>query len=202
MEEWPEVSGVSDASVWFQYEAREAEFSLPLADLHRNAEIVHPPQAIKAPHMKIRTSALIPTTRERLWPWLTSSRMDVPGRFCMGVPSPVSCELPESVGRVGAERRCISDRGTVVQRITVWQPPMRLEFRMVSTDHGWARCVDSIEENFQLEQIGHKTRITRTTRLRARGRWKLLKEAMFYLGLKRVHYFVFKNWRKQAGRAD
>jgi hypothetical protein len=73
---------------------------------------------------------------------------------------------------------------------------------MVSTDHGWARCVDSIEENFQLEQIGHKTRITRTTRLRARGRWKLLKEAMFYLGLKRVHYFVFKNWRKQAGRAD
>jgi uncharacterized protein YndB with AHSA1/START domain len=148
--------------------------------------------------MKIQTTALINAAPERLWPLLTNSQMDAPGCFCLGVPKPVACELPESQGHVGAQRRCISDRGTVTQEITQWDPPSRLNFRMIATDHQWGRCVESIEEQFVLEGVGKGTRITRTTRLTAKGPFRLLKESLFYLGLKRVHFFVFKNWRRHA----
>ena len=148
--------------------------------------------------MKIRTSRVIRASCERLWPLLTNSQMTAPGCFCLGIPRPVACELPEAEGRVGAERRCVSDRGTVTQVITEWQPPYRLRFRMVSTDHAWGRCVDSIEEEFILEQGPGGTRMTRVTTFAARGFLRLFKEALFYVGLKRVHLFVFKNWRDQA----
>ena len=148
--------------------------------------------------MKIRTSTVIRSSCDRLWPLLTNSQMTAPGYFCLGVPRPVACELPGATGRVGAERRCISDRGTVTQVITEWQPPHLLRFRMVSTDHRWGRCVDSIEEEFTLESIPVGTRITRVTSIVARGFLPSVKEGMFFLGLKRVHLFVFKNWRSQA----
>jgi hypothetical protein len=151
--------------------------------------------------VKIRTSTLIPAAPERLWPLLTDSQMTAPGCFCLGLPRPVACELPESEGKVGAERRCISDRGTVTQTITLWQPPGRLGFRMVSTDHSWGRCVDALEEDFALEADAAGTRITRTTRIAARGGFRALKEALFCVGLKRVHLYVFKNWHRQMAAA-
>lgn len=146
--------------------------------------------------MRIRTSKVIRATAEDLWPLLTNSRMDVPGWFCLGVPQPKSCELPNAQGGVGAERRCISDRGTVIQKITEWDAPQRLRFKMVSTDHGWGPCVDSLEEDFDLVPMGSRTRITRTTTIKAKGRCLILKELGFYSGLKRVHLYVFSNWKK------
>ena len=148
--------------------------------------------------MKIRTSKVIKTSCDKLWPLLTNSRMDVPGWFCLGVPQPKSCELPDLEGGVGSERRCISDRGTVIQRITEWDPPVRLRFKMISTDHGWGPCVDSLEEDFHLETMDSGTRITRTTTLKAKGLCPLFKELGFYSGLKRVHLYVFANWRNKT----
>jgi len=148
--------------------------------------------------MQIRTSVVIKAPSENLWPLLTNSRMDVSGCFCLGVPRPVACELPHSKGGIGSERRCISDRGTVIQKITEWKPSERLQFKMISTNHGWGPWVESIEENFQLQECDHGTRITRTTDIRARGPFRSLKELGFYFGLKRVHFYVFKNWRSKA----
>ena len=148
--------------------------------------------------MKIRTSAMINAPREQLWPLLTESRMDVPGWFCLGLPRPVSCELPESVGGVGAERRCISDRGIVIQKITDWRPSELLRFRMISTNHEWGPCVESLEEDFRLEECNRGTRITRTTSIRATGLFASIKEIGFYFGLKRVHRYVFKNWKAKT----
>jgi len=145
--------------------------------------------------MKIQTSKIIQTSCEELWPLLTDSRMDVPGWFCLGVPQPKSCELPNKMGGVGSERRCISDRGTVIQKITAWDPPTKLSFEMVSTDHGWGPCIDSLEEQFQLEDHGAGTLITRTTTIRAAGSLPFFKELGFYSGLKRVHLYVFSNWK-------
>ena len=141
---------------------------------------------------------MINAPSEQLWPLLTTSRMDVPGWFCLGLARPVSCELPQSSGGVGSERRCISDRGTVIQKITNWQPPERLQFRMISTDHTWGPCVESLEEDFRLEQCNHGTRITRTTSIKASGWFPRIKEIGFYFGLKRVHRYVFENWRVKA----
>jgi uncharacterized protein YndB with AHSA1/START domain len=148
--------------------------------------------------MRISTSTVIDAPAEAVWPLLTDSQMTAPGRFCMGVPRPVACELPENRGRVGAERRCISDRGTVVQRITEWQPPRELKFEMMSTDHSWGPCVESIQEHFTLVEDGSRTRITRHTTLRAKGTLRRVKEALFCIGLKRVHLYVFRNWRLLA----
>lgn len=127
--------------------------------------------------------------------------MDVPGWFCLGVPQPKSCELPHGQGGEGDERRCISDRGTVIQKITAWDPPLRLCFKMVSTDHGWGPCVDSLEEAFHLEAVGEGTRITRTTTIQANGRYSMFKELGFYSGLKRVHLYVFANWKSRCEAA-
>lgn len=148
--------------------------------------------------MRIRTTQIMKTTPELLWPLLTNSRMDVPGCFCLGLPRPVACELPKSSGGVGAERRCISDRGTVVQRITTWIPCRQLQFQMVTTDHNWGPCVESLEEDFQLEKCAQGTRITRTTNIRASGIFKVFKEIGFCIGLKRVHLYVFRNWRTES----
>lgn len=147
--------------------------------------------------MRIRTSTLIKAPAEELWPLLTHSRMEVPGWFCLGLPRPVSCELPDPVGGLGSERRCISDRGTVTQKITNWQPPERLQFRMISTDHSWGPWVESLEEDFHLEEDRHGTRVTRTTTIKAKVWFPWLKEMGFYLGLKRVHRYVFENWRAE-----
>lgn len=148
--------------------------------------------------MKIRTSTTIKASRERLWPLLTNSEMNAPGSFCLGVPRPVECRLPDGEGAVGASRQCVSDRGVVNQEITCWLPPDQLQFKMIDTDHDWSPCVESITEQFDLEDVNNGTRITRTTTLRAKGYFRLLKEFGFYFGLKRVHYFVFKSWRRSA----
>ncbi|MFD2157793.1 SRPBCC family protein [Rubritalea tangerina] len=148
--------------------------------------------------MQIQTSTQIKASPDSIWPLLTESRMDVPGCFCLGVPQPRSCELPDQVGGVGAERRCISDRGVVVQRITEWSPPKKLSFEMVSTDHSWSSCVDSIKEEFILSPSDTGTRVTRRTTLKANGTLAKLKEFGFYAGLKRVHFYVFKNWRSSV----
>ncbi|MGJ8655089.1 MAG: SRPBCC family protein [Akkermansiaceae bacterium] len=150
--------------------------------------------------MKITTTKNIKTTPENLWPLLTNSRMDVPGWFCLGVPQPKSCELPNPAGGIGSERRCISDRGTVIQKITQWSPPHRLRFEMVTTDHTWGPCVDSIIEDFHLITTDSGTRITRTTTIKAKGKGILpsIKELGFYTGLKRVHHYVFSNWKNKT----
>ncbi len=148
--------------------------------------------------MKITTTTVLAATREDVWPLLTGSTMNLPGCFCLGVPRPIACELPGGTGGVGAERRCISDRGTVVQRITVWEPPARLRFEMRSTDHTWAAMVDSLEDEFTLHDAATGTRVTRTTHLVANSPLRLVREFGFALGIKRVHFHVFKNWRASA----
>ncbi|PQJ29236.1 hypothetical protein [Rubritalea profundi] len=148
--------------------------------------------------MKVTTSQLIENKEEVIWPLLTHSEMTSQGCFCLGVPKPMACELPNSIGGVGAERRCISDRGTVLQRILEWEPPSKLRFTMESTDHCWGPCIDSIEEEFSLRKTTAGTTVTRTTRFVAKGWLRPIKEIMFWVGLKRPHLFVFKNWKQQC----
>ncbi len=151
--------------------------------------------------MIIRTSTTIKAPRERIWPLLTNSEMTESGCFCLGVPQPVECRMAED-GAVDARRQCVSDRGIVNQRITSWQPPEELQFRMENTDHSWSRCVESIDERFQIETADNGTRIVRSTTLTARTPFRFIKEVAFYLGLKRVHFYVFKNWRALAENPD
>lgn len=147
--------------------------------------------------VSVKTRVWLPANRLEVWPLLTDSRMMLSGCFCLGVPRPVACELVGEVGGVEAERRCISDRGEVLQRITGWEPGELLEFRMLKTNHAWKNCVETLEERFELVAESGGTRLTRVTKLRAKGRCAKLKACLIATGLKRVHHYVFKNWKNQ-----
>lgn len=71
---------------------------------------------------------------------------------------------------------------------------------MVSTDQGWGPHVESLREEFRIRPGRCGVVVTRTTTIRATRPWRRIKELAFYLGLKRVHLHVFKNWLLQAER--
>ncbi|MBU2666790.1 SRPBCC family protein [Actinoplanes bogorensis] len=144
--------------------------------------------------MIVRTRWTMPHTPEQLWPALCDSRVELTPRcpvFCLGTPRPTECRLPEGHGEVGAARQCVSEQGTVRQRITVWEPPARLAFHMEETDLCFGQIVDGLGDVFELTPDGTGTRITRTTTVSA-SRWFA---PALWVGLKSVHRFVFRNWQ-------
>ncbi|MGC4016872.1 MAG: SRPBCC family protein [Luteolibacter sp.] len=150
---------------------------------------------------KIRTACVIDAPPEAVWPLLCSSKMDtrIPCAFRLGIPKPVECRLPEGEGGVGRERQCVSNRGIIHQRITCWDAPRCLRFQMEDTNLYFRPCVTSIEEAFELEALdGERTRVVRTTTLAVVGMGRFLKSAIMLAGLKCVHRYVFRNWRRLA----
>lgn len=117
--------------------------------------------------------------------------------FRLGVPQPIECRLPAGEG-VGAERECVSDQGTVHQRILVWAPPTRLSFRMETTDLGSARGIEEIEDTFDLMPAPAGVVVTRTTRAQVARSFSLLQRIELRVGLKQVHRHVFQNWLRIA----
>src|SRR3954469_22569907 len=114
----------------------------------------------------------MPHSPEVLWPALCDSRIELPARcpvFYLGAPRPTECRLPAAAGAEGADRQCVSVQGVVRQRITVWEPPTRLAFRMESTTLGFHRYVDRLADVFELTPAGGGTRITRTTTVSGRA---------------------------------
>lgn len=148
--------------------------------------------------MRLQTSVIIRQPAEKIWPLLCSSKMD--GALCcpfrLGVPKPVECRLPAGQGGVGAERQCISTQGVIRQRITEWSPPNRLRFEMEDTNLYFRPCVSAIVEEFTLTEINGGTRLTRTTRVTVTGRMIPIKSLALGIGLKFVHLYVFRNWRR------
>lgn len=150
---------------------------------------------------RIRTSVVIDRPAEAIWPLLCSSKMDpgTPCAFRFGIPKPVECRLPEGEGGVGRERQCISNQGVIHQRITRWDEPRCLQFEMVDTTLYFRPCVTSIREEFTLEDAGlDRTRLTRTTTLEITGIARWFKALAMHAGLKCVHHYVFRNWRRLA----
>ena len=65
---------------------------------------------------------------------------------------------------------------------------------MVETDLFFARHVDAVREQFELEPAGEGTRIVRTTSLRLKSRAGWLRPLLLAVGLKQVHRYVFRTW--------
>ncbi|QSB14231.1 hypothetical protein JQS43_22390 [Natronosporangium hydrolyticum] len=91
----------------------------------------------------------------------------------------------------------MSEQGSIQQRITEWTPPTRLAFHMEHTDLAFARCVDRVSDEFQLASLdgGTATLLSRTTQIGIRGRFRCLKKAAVFVGLKAVHRHVFRAWQ-------
>ncbi len=149
--------------------------------------------------MIVRTTVVIAKPPEEVWTLLCNSRMDarIPLLFRFGIPKPVECRLPAGVGGAGQQRQCVSNLGTINQRITLWEDNKTLMFEMMNTDMSFGRYVASIEERFDLASEGERqTKITRTTELKVKGWQGILRLPAFWIGLKNVHRYVFGNWGK------
>ena len=150
--------------------------------------------------MHIKTSRRFNVTPEKLWPLLFNSKMDdkQPCYFLCGLPKPIECRLPDT-GGVGATRECVSDKGIIVQNILEWVPNSKLKFELKQTDIYFGPCVKSIVETFEIQKIdeGHST-ITRNTDFVIKSPFRLFISVPMAIGLKSIHRYVFKNWRRLA----
>jgi hypothetical protein len=154
--------------------------------------------------MKVRTSWTIAASPRCVWPLLCSAEMELPPPilFLLGIPRPVMCRLPSGVGGVGQPRECVSDKGTIKQRIVEWQEQRRLCFQMTDTDISFLRHIHAIVDSFDLEATPTgRTRVTRTTEVVIAGRFQTAKAIAVCLGLKIVHRYVFRNWTLLAQKA-
>jgi hypothetical protein len=115
--------------------------------------------------------------------------------FLLGIPRPMLCRLRSGAGGVGERRECVSDKGTIQQRIIEWAEERRLCFEMIDTDISFRRYVRGVVDTFDLEALPTgRTRVTRTTEIVFAGRCQAVKAVAVSLGLKIVHRYVFKNW--------
>jgi hypothetical protein len=156
--------------------------------------------------MRVKTNWTITSSIEDLWPLLCDSKMITRSRsplFRMGLPLPVQCRLPDGSGGVDATRQCVSATGQIQQRIVAWDPPSHLAFEMVETDLPLRHFVAAIREEFWLSEgpTDHKTQLSRRTHLTFRRGWRWVATPVFYVGLKTVHRFVFRNWTQLASAA-
>lgn len=147
--------------------------------------------------MIIRTEFLLRNDPERIWPRLCQATMDTrrPCLFRFGIPKPVECRLPSGHGEVGATRECVSDHGTIQQRILEWVPPTRLKFEMVSTNLSFRQHVDTLVDTFELRSLEPgSTLVIRTSELHLHGPLAWIRAPGLWIGMKQVHRYVFQNW--------
>lgn len=136
-----------------------------------------------------------------LWPLLCNSKMVQGGSpiFKLGIPLPLECRLPEGEGGAGSERECVSDKGTIHQRIVTWEPEKKLSFKMEKADFEILSGVTGIEDTFDLIPSDHEVTVTRTTVVELSGSILFMKKIRLFFGLRQVHRFVFQNWQSLAG---
>lgn len=109
--------------------------------------------------------------------------------------------MPAGSGGVGGERECISDRGTVRQRILEWEPEHRLVFRMVSSDLAAVTETSELRDTFDLTPGTEGVDVVRTTEVTPKAELSAVHRAELQLGIKQVHRYVFRNWKRLAERA-
>ena len=115
----------------------------------------------------------------------------------VGPPRPVRCELPDGPGAVGATRRCVSDRGTVTQRVTEWAEGERLAFELVAEDAGLGAHVAAMRDVFELEPAaGGGTRLTRRTEVVPCGPCPRLRGLALAVAVRRVHRFTMRGFQR------
>ena len=151
--------------------------------------------------MRVSTRWRIPRPPSVVWPLLCNARMEpvMSCAFGLGVPRPEECSLPSGPGGVGAVRQCRSNRGIIQQRILEWDAPRRLKFEMEKTDLFFRDCIPRMTETFDLvEEPRGRTALIRTTQAEISGLCPRSKGLLLWLALKRIHWFVFRNWERLA----
>jgi hypothetical protein len=149
--------------------------------------------------MKLKTTHHYHAKPEELWPLLFGSKMDTkhPCNFLFGLPKPLECRLQDGEGGVGKMRECVSDKGIIKQTILEWEPNKKLSFELKETDIYFGPCVTRIIETFTINPITESTTsITRETKFVVISKMRLFISIPMFIGLKSIHFYVFKNWNR------
>lgn len=115
----------------------------------------------------------------------------------VGLPTPLKCILTEE--RIGGQRICIFEEGKIVETIKELKKDSLLRMDVTSCDIGLGPWLRFAEDIYTIEEIGSKTRITRTTtyesNLQPRIYWQLIEN----LTIGSEQDFVFQNLKKDLG---
>lgn len=79
----------------------------------------------------------------------------------IGLPVPISCTL-EGTG-IGARRTCYFDVGQIDERVSVWDPPVRMELEIVSWTLPGRHWLGYEGARYDLLPSGYGTEVVRTT---------------------------------------
>ncbi len=156
--------------------------------------------------MQLSTTNTFNATPEQLWTLLFNSKMDDkhPCYFLFGLPKPIECRLQDANKEgVGNTRECVSDKGVIKQNILEWEPNKKLKFELLETDIYFGPCVESIVETFEIKRITTNTSsITRHTEFKLKSYRQYFLTIPMYIGLKNIHRYVFKNWKRISTNMD
>lgn len=135
-----------------------------------------------------------------VWRHLCDARLPLtaPCCFTIGVPRPETCRLVGDASGVGAQRQCQTDRGTIDQTITEWEPPKRLSFVATANTLGLERHIRDMRDTFTIQETRQGSRLTRTTRLATDGIFAVPKAWVFGVSVRFLHRYVLRNFKALA----
>jgi hypothetical protein len=129
---------------------------------------------------------------------------EVPGRAPFPLrafmPSPVRTEGQKA--SVGSRVRCIYNRGYLIKRITMLDPPRRIRFEVTEQLLGIERCVVALGGSYEIEPSGEGSEFTLTTRYQAHLHPRALWRPLERLVAGQLHTHVLKGMGATAGNAS
>ena len=143
----------------------------------------------------VRSTIVIDAPLDRVWNAM-SEFDEVTGSkpllLRMGLPIPESCTMTET--GVGAERVCHFNSGFIRERVTRWDPPYHLDFKVEEVSLPGRHWLSFTEASYTLERTesGH-TKVLRTTTLTS-----ILKPAFYWrfferLGTDAEHRYILRS---------
>jgi hypothetical protein len=151
------------------------------------------------------TTAQVRAPVEVVWPYvLAQEKMEGPRPLLLrlGLPVPVRCTIEGS--GLGAARTCYFESGWISERVTVWDPPRRIEVEVTEAripGRHWLRFVSAA---YELSADKDTTLVKRTTTISS-----LLRPSLYWGPLERVaigaeHRYILGSLRHaaEAGSRD
>jgi hypothetical protein len=150
-------------------------------------------------HETFTTETILSTSPERAWDLLAKMpRLDDPRPFlvAVGLPVPQSCELDSPT--VGSPRVCYFNNGLIEQKVTDWNRPVFMAFKITRSTLPGRHWLTFIDASYELSGVGNQTRVVRATtigtRLYPRWYWRPFER----WGVTSEHEYVLSNLQKWA----
>jgi hypothetical protein len=155
--------------------------------------------------MQITSEWIFDASPDSLWPHFFNATMDHtrPFLFRFGIPKPLSCRVLEGFPAIGHTRQCITDRGTIDQRILVLEPSRQVSYEMQSSTIQRRAWVGHLKDTFTLmPRADGRTKVQRMAEFSAAGSFRAVKELALGLALHQAHRYAARNWRRLAAESE